>query len=194
MALESFAIVSYVPQAQLQVQGRDFMLEFLQVCFSPRYLRAWLLFRSPIVESALLQNLHECFEEAGMKCSMPQPPYQQPPVLFKQRNQENIDVLKEAMEEAKKAFRCPAQILFVLMERGMCRLWDYMFPLLIPPSLTENQVYNDVKLICDHFIGVQSQCLVAPNMGMTPHAKAGAMVRAILFNYFVPIGRYSTCL
>lgn len=44
----------------------------------------------------------------------------------------------------------------------------------------ENQVYNEVKLICDHKLGVHSQCLVAPQMGMSLHAKPGAMVSSMV--------------
>jgi hypothetical protein len=40
----------------------------------------------------------------------------------------------------------------------------------------ENQVYNEVKRLCDSELGVQSQVLVAPNMGMTANSKPGAMV------------------
>jgi hypothetical protein len=44
----------------------------------------------------------------------------------------------------------------------------------------ENQVYNEVKRICDTVIGVHSQVLVAANIKLGQGGAAGQMVRCVM--------------
>ncbi|GAX84399.1 hypothetical protein CEUSTIGMA_g11821.t1 [Chlamydomonas eustigma] len=108
------------------------------------------------IMAEFLQTLRQALEEKGITWAL----QGQPPVLFKQLRQDHGDLLSDAMQQAKQALGKPAQIIFIIEEY-------------------ENQVYNDVKRVCDSELGVQSQVLVAPNMGMTANSKPGAMGRKL---------------
>jgi hypothetical protein len=59
--------------------------------------------------------------------------------------------------QAKEQLGKPAQILFCIQER-------------------EEEAWAEIKRVCDTVLGVQSQCLVAPNIGLVGR-NADKMVR-----------------
>ncbi|KAL6749939.1 Piwi domain-containing protein [Haematococcus lacustris] len=119
-----------------------------------------------------LEELRMALEEKGISVQLPA----YPPVVFKTRVMSDEDALRTAMQEAQTQLGKPAQILFIIEER-------------------ENQVYSEVKRICDCVIGVQSQVLVAPNIKLgAPPGGMGRKMAGVALKVNTKLGGDNTAI